>query len=107
MNTSEQKNYTFHVQGMHCNACILMTESELMDLPNISHAKSSLSTNTVTVTGNFGDKNPETIAQELSAVLSKRGYSVSVEKKVKVNNFADFTPISRPIHPSGMLLISL
>ncbi len=103
MNTSEQKNYTFHVQGMHCNACILMTESELMDLPNISHAKSSLSTNTVTVTGNFGDKNPETIAQELSAVLSKRGYSVSVEKKVKVNNFADFT-IAIPIALTFIIL---
>jgi|SRR3989338_3847785 len=81
MNLSTQKTYIFHVSGMHCQSCVLMTESELMGIPHISVAKSNLKNHTVKVTGDFGDKSPEAIAEELSAILSKRGYSLSVEKK--------------------------
>ncbi|MEK7480118.1 MAG: hypothetical protein AAB665_02395 [Patescibacteria group bacterium] len=42
MVSAEQKTFTFHVSGMHCNACILMTESELMDVPYVTNANSSL-----------------------------------------------------------------
>lgn len=84
------KTYTFHVTGMHCNACILMTESELQDVPYISHAKSSLKTHSVEVTGDFGDRSQEVIAEELTKILAKRGYSLSVEKKSKKKNWEDF-----------------
>ena len=85
-----QQKYTFHVSGMHCNACILMTESELEEVPFIMKAKSSLKNNSVEVTGDFGDKTPGAIAEELSKVLIKHGYSLSLEKQEKMVNWSDF-----------------
>jgi len=82
--------YTFHVSGMHCNACVLMTESELQDIPYVSHAKTSLKTNSVEVAGDFGDKSPEQVAQDLTTVLSKHGYRLSVERHVKEKGWSDF-----------------
>ncbi len=89
MITQTQK-YTFHVHGMHCNACVLMTESELGDLPNITHVKSSLKNHSVEVTGDFGNKTPEQIAKELTTPLKPHGYSVSIERQVKEKNWSDF-----------------
>ena len=96
MNNQEQKTYTFHVHGMHCNACVLMTENELKDLPNITHVKSSLHNHSVEVVGDFGNKTPEQIAEELSVPLKPHGYTVSVEKQIAAKNWADFT-IAVPI----------
>ena len=87
---TDQKTYTFHVSGMHCNACILMTESELTDVPYITHAKSSLKHHSVEITGNFGARSPETIAEDLNKVLIKKGYTLSVEKKTRDKKWADF-----------------
>lgn len=75
---------------MHCNACVLMTESEIGDLPNIVHVKSSLKHHSVEVTGNFGDKTLEQIAEELTIPLKPHGYIISVEKKVRERKWADF-----------------
>src|SRR3989344_1053423 len=90
MPESEQKTYTFHVSGMHCNACILMTESELEDVSYVTNAKSSLSAHSVEVTGDFGDKTPETIAEELTKVLQPHGYSLSTERIRKNAGWGDF-----------------
>jgi sulfite exporter TauE/SafE/copper chaperone CopZ len=90
------KTYTFHVNGMHCNACIVLTESELQDHPKISSAKSSLKNNSVEIYGDFGDMPLESIAQELTDVLIKHGYSLSVEKEIKAKNWEDFK-IALPI----------
>ena len=84
------KTLKFHVKGMHCKACVLMTESELKDLPNVTNAVSSLKNNSVAVTGEFGEKNSEQIANELSQVLTKHGYSLSVEKQNEVKKWGDF-----------------
>lgn len=84
------KTYIFHVSGMHCKACVLMTESELQDLPYITHAKTSLKTHSVEVTGDFGEKNPEQMAEELTKVLTKHGYSLSTEKQSHTKNWSDF-----------------
>src|SRR3989339_405330 len=84
------QKYTFHVQGMHCKSCVLMIEGELGDLPYLTHVKSSLKNNSVEVVGDFGDKTPEQIADELTAPLRPHGYTVSVEKKTKENKWADF-----------------
>lgn len=84
------KTYTFHVSGMHCNACILMTESELMDVPYVTHARSSLKHNSVEITGDFGDKSQEIIAEELTQVLKKNGYSLSVERQSRNKSWSDF-----------------
>lgn len=84
------KTYTFHVHGMHCKACELMTESELQDLPYITSVKSSLKNHSVEVAGNFGNKTPEQIAEELTALLKFNGYTVSVERQIHNAKWADF-----------------
>lgn len=85
------KTYTFHVSGMHCKACVLMTESELQDVPAIASAKTSLSKNSVEITGDFGEKSQTAIAEELSLILAKNEYSLSVEKKITSANWSEFT----------------
>ena len=75
---------------MHCNACVLMTESELRDLPNITHVKSSLKNHSVEVMGDFGDKTAKQIAEELTIPLKSHGYTVSVERQVRVKVWSDF-----------------
>lgn len=85
-----EKTYTFHVAGMHCKSCVLMTESELCDVPEISRAKTSLAKNSVEVTGDFGDKSQEMIAEELTRVLAKNGYSLSAEKIMPQKKWSDF-----------------
>ncbi len=84
------KTYTFHIHGMHCKACVFMTESELKDLPNIVSAKSSLDNHSVEIVGDFGNKTPEQIAEELTVPLKPHGYTVSVEKQITHNNWSDF-----------------
>lgn len=88
--TDQQKTYTFHVHGMHCASCVLLTESELGDLPNVVSAKSSLKNHSVEVTGLFGDKTQEQIALELSLPLKPHGYSLSLQKQIKNKNWSDF-----------------
>lgn len=97
------QTYTFHVHGMHCNACILLTENELQELPNVTHAKSSLKNHSVEVTGDFGDKTPEQIAEELTVPLKPHGYTVSIERQQKVVKWDDFT-IAVPIALAFALL---
>jgi len=88
--TKKEHKYIFHVHGMHCNACVLMTESELRDLPNITHVKSSLKNHSVEVMGDFGDKTAKQIAEELTIPLKSHGYTVSVERQVRVKVWSDF-----------------
>ncbi len=85
------ETYTFHVHGMHCKACIALTEGELMDLPEVTHAESSLATHTVDVAGEFGDRTPLEIAAYLTEPLARHGYTVSLERKKHQVRWADFT----------------
>lgn len=84
------KTYTLHVNGMHCNACTVLTESEAQELPYITSAKSSLRNHTIEVSGDLGERTPEMIAAELSTKLSKHGYTVSLERKQVSRNWSDF-----------------
>ena len=84
------ETYTFHVQGMHCKACIYMTESELTDLPHVTHAKSSLKSHTIEVTGDFGNRTDEEIAKEFTDILLPRGYTVSVERMAQPVRWSEF-----------------
>ncbi len=90
------KTYTFHVNGMHCKACVVLTESELTDVPEVSYAKSSLANHSVEVTGDFGDKEPKHIARDLSEVLKPHGYTISHEKQKRPVQWSDFR-IALPI----------
>lgn len=91
MTHQNQEKYTFHVHGMHCAACVLLTESELKELPSITYAKSNLANNSVEVMGDFGDKTPEQIAEELTIPLQSHGYMVSVERQAHTAAWKDFT----------------
>jgi sulfite exporter TauE/SafE len=67
-----------------------MTESEIGELPNITRVKSSLANHTVEVEGDFGDKMPEQIAEELTIPLKSHGYTISVEKQMQEKKWSDF-----------------
>jgi sulfite exporter TauE/SafE len=67
-----------------------MTESELSDLPYITSVKSSLTTHSVQVTGDFGGKTPEQIAADLTVPLKPHGYTVSVEKQIQIKKWSEF-----------------
>ena len=66
---------------MHCKSCVTITESELKNLPEVSNVKASLTYRRVEVTCDFGDKQTEHIAQDLSEVLKPHGYTLSIEKQ--------------------------
>lgn len=76
---------------MHCPACPVLIESELNDLPEVSHAKASLKNNYVEITGDFGDKTLEHVARDLTEVLRQHGYTLSQEKQRHSVQWQDFT----------------
>jgi len=75
---------------MHCNSCVLKIETELQNVSYISRARSTLRTFSVEVEGEFNNKLPKEIANDLSDVLKKHGYSVSVERTRKNVSLSDF-----------------
>lgn len=80
MITSEQQTYSFHISGMHCKACVMLSEEELKEDSRVTAATTSLKHRTVRVTGNFGEAKQDTIATELTELLKKHGYALSTEK---------------------------
>lgn len=90
MDIQNTKKYTFHIHGMHCKACVFLTESELMGLPQVVSAKSNLSNHTVELTAHFENQSEEEIAAELTNLLEKHGYALSVEKKAEKVQWSDF-----------------
>ena len=87
MNT---QTLTLHIKGMHCSACILLTELEATEVPYITSARSDLKEHTITVEGDLAGKSPQVVAVELTNILRPHGYTVSVEKQEHINNWADF-----------------
>ena len=96
MENEKQQTHTFHIKGMHCTACTLLTEGELIEVEGVASARSSLTTHTVEVCGNFGDKTREEICRELSQRIEKHGYSLSLEKQRSEKNWSEFS-IAIPI----------
>src|SRR3989344_3703441 len=87
MNTQK---LTLHIKGMHCQACIVLTELEATEVPYITYAHSDLKHHTIEVEGDLAGKSPEAIAAELTEVLRPHGYTVSVDKQSHDKNWADF-----------------
>ena len=92
----EQKNtYTFNVHGMHCNACVVLTEGELNKHPNVSSARSDLKSRSVEVCGDFGGMPLEDIAKELTNLLSQHSLSMEKERKeIPWKEFGTAVPIA-------------
>lgn len=89
-NQNQNKKYSFHVHGMHCNSCVLLTESEISDLENVSSVKSNLKSNSIEIEGDFGEKTEDEIMNELTNVLKIHGYTLSKEKEVKNKKYFEF-----------------
>lgn len=85
------KTYTFHVRGMHCNACVILTESELSALPGVSNVQTSLKNQSIKISGDFGDKHPEQIARDMNETLQPHGYTLSVEAEKSSARWSEFT----------------
>ena len=99
----EQTSHTFHVSGMHCQACVLLTENELLEQPGVTAATSNLSNSSVTVTGDFNNASPELLVKQLSGVLEKHGYVLSMKKEKVQPQWKDFK-IALPL---ALLFIAL
>ena len=92
---NNQKTYTFNVNGMHCNACVFLTENELREHPRVSYVKTSLKTRTVDVRGDFGDALPEEVMKELAGLLSQHTLSnFAPVQKIEWKEFALALPIA-------------
>lgn len=100
------KTYTFHVSGMHCHSCVLLTEGELKEYPGITSAHTSLKTHSVTVTGDFDNQEPEEIVEGLNVLLKPHGYSLSIEKQNHIKNWTDFK-IALPLAVLFVVLFAL
>lgn len=83
---------------MHCNSCVVLTESELAEVPEVSSVKASLKDLSVEVTGEFGDKTAEHVANDLTEVMKPHGYTLALEPsdklKVKWSEFNLAIPIA-------------
>ncbi|MBY0539198.1 sulfite exporter TauE/SafE family protein [Patescibacteria group bacterium] len=97
------KTYTFHVHGMHCNACVVLTETELKDHALVESAAADLKTCCVEVQGNFGEREAEDVAAELSKVMEPHGYKLSTVKEQKGVQWSDFK-IALPVALGFMAL---
>jgi sulfite exporter TauE/SafE/copper chaperone CopZ len=87
---SESKKFLFHVQGMHCKACVMMIENELQDVPGVTKAEVSLTKNIVEVTGEFGAETQEETMKKFNEVLKQHKYVLSLEKQAHEAKWSDF-----------------
>ncbi|HEY4498767.1 MAG TPA: sulfite exporter TauE/SafE family protein [Candidatus Paceibacterota bacterium] len=85
-----QRILTFHIHGMHCASCVVLTETELQEVPEVSRAKAFLKHKTVEVMGDFGDKTAEHVARNLSEVLKPHGYMLSLERQRHTVAWSEF-----------------
>lgn len=95
---NEIKTYTFYVQGMHCASCVVLTEGELGDLPQVKSVKADLTSRSLSVSGTFGDTPPAVVAKELTHTVEKHGYTLSLEPTAKLpiqwNHFTFALPLA-------------
>jgi sulfite exporter TauE/SafE/copper chaperone CopZ len=95
MTAAGTRTYTFQVNGMHCKACVFLSESELAEHPKVVSAKASLRARSVKVSGDFGDRPLDEIARELSAFLSEHSLSATAQgKHVDWDEFGVAVPIA-------------
>lgn len=91
------QTYTFYVQGMHCQSCVLLTQHELQDVPGVTRAKTSLQHARIEVTGEFGTLSAQAILDTLNQALQPHGYTLSYTPFVTRAAWSEFlyaTPIA-------------
>jgi len=87
---NQKQKYTFNLHGMHCNACVLLTEEEAKDIAGVTSAVSSLKHHTIELCGDFDGKSREEIMQLLNTELERHGYKVSTEKAKHFVKWSEF-----------------
>ena len=85
-----QTTYTFHINGLHCQSCVLLTQDTLNELSFVSDVKTSIAKNTIEVTGDFGEKTEDEIMVELSKALQPTNYTLTKEQVIKKTTWSDF-----------------
>jgi uncharacterized protein len=98
--------HKFHVHGMHCKACVMLTEAELKSHPRVLSANSNLHERTVEISGEFDNMSPEEIARELTAVLRPHGYTIELHAEKKERNWSEFK-IAIPVALGFLVLFYL
>lgn len=101
--TKHHTSHIFYVQGMHCNACTLLVDSELSNMPQVLSAHSQLKNYSVEVVGDFGDQTSEQIAESLSIPLLPHGYMLRTTSTHATARWGDFT-IALPV---ALLFVAL
>ncbi|MFA5830924.1 MAG: sulfite exporter TauE/SafE family protein [Candidatus Paceibacterota bacterium] len=102
----KKQTHTFHVNGMHCKSCALITEHTLDEVAFVEKAKVNAHKQSVSVSGDFGDKTKEEIAEDLTKKLSPKGYSLSTEKEIVAKKWEEFW-IAGPLAALFVLLFIL
>lgn len=74
---------------MHCNACEVLIEDALADLPDVQKVKASLAKKEVVVVGDFQD-NVTTLAEKFTKPVAEHGYAISAAKQKQNRKLADF-----------------
>lgn len=86
---NNRKTYMFHVSGMHCTACTLLVEDALKSFPDVTDVQVSLGAHRVTVAGQLSAP-PDQLAEDLTRLVARHGYTLSVEKKAHAAGWGDF-----------------
>lgn len=95
--------HKFHVVGMHCQSCVILTEGELKNHPEVRDVKASLATCTVEVEGEFGDKEREHLVHELTEFLKPHGYALALDKPLMESRAHEFK-LAIPLAAAVILL---
>ncbi len=82
--------HLFHVQGMHCKACGILITDKLSEVPGVKRVHVDDVHNTAEVVVE-NDAAADQIARELSALIKKDGYTLTVQKTRFVPKWSEFT----------------
>ncbi len=81
---------------MHCDACVLLIESELSEMREIKSAKVSLKDQSLEIEGEFENTSSEKVAEMITALIKPHGYAASIQKPTQKANWFEFK-IALPI----------
>lgn len=76
---------------MHCQACVVLTEEKIGEVPGAKKVSVSLAKGIVEVEGDFSGESPENIAEKMNAVLKPHGYTVTSQPQVKPVAWSEFS----------------
>lgn len=84
------KTHQYHVVGMHCKACVHLTETELKNHPEVKEVVANLSDCSVCISGDFGERDREVLLSEFDQYLKPHGYSLSLDKPTLKPEWSEF-----------------